>query len=185
MLTEAGWTDSDGNGVLDKKVNGKTVETAFQALVLSGNPVSEQLATSVQGTFKKVGIKIDLVFVDLTKMFQLTSGGTYDMAFNQSALQPGLVELYQGYHSSQLAPKGDNRSRIALPELDKAIEMIRYTEDPAARLPHYIDAQRILHEYAPEIYLHSPRTRYVISKRLNYNQSSVPPGYYEQYFSIK
>ena len=100
-----------------------------------------------------------------------------------AALHPGLVELYQSYHSASLAPKGDNRSGFS--KADSVIVAIRTTEDEAKRNALYIKAQEIIREEVPEIYLYAPLQRIVVSKRFDYVISANRPGYYEQMFKLK
>jgi peptide/nickel transport system substrate-binding protein len=54
LLTEAGWTDTNGDGVIDK--DGK--KFAFTLMTNQGNKAREQIATIVQDQLKQVGIEV-------------------------------------------------------------------------------------------------------------------------------
>ena len=56
LLKEAGWEDTDGDGILDK--DGKEFE--FSMLTNMGNRSREQTATIIQYRLKKIGIKMNI-----------------------------------------------------------------------------------------------------------------------------
>ncbi|MBL7798127.1 MAG: hypothetical protein JNJ90_16665, partial [Saprospiraceae bacterium] len=70
------------------------------------------------------------------------------------------------------------------PALDRLIEALRTEPDEKRRNIAYIQAQHILYEDLPEIFLYSPKQRLVVNKRFKYVISPNRPGYYEQYFRI-
>ncbi|PKL81448.1 MAG: hypothetical protein CVV24_15185, partial [Ignavibacteriae bacterium HGW-Ignavibacteriae-3] len=70
LLKEEGWTDSDGDGILEK--NGR--KFAFTVNVPSGNPLRTFTATIIQNNLKAVGIDTKMEFLEpavlFPKMFQ-------------------------------------------------------------------------------------------------------------------
>lgn len=183
LLAQAGWTDSNNDGVADKMVNGKRQDLVLSVLTTSGTAVSDLVSASFQASAAKAGFKLDMKPTDLPTITKETLAGNFELAISGSIQQPTLVELYQIYHSNSLAPKGDNRTGIANPALNRLIEQIRSTEDPTQRNAYYVQAQQIIHEECPEIYFYAPQTRYVLSKRFsNTPLTAVFPGYYVQYF---
>jgi peptide/nickel transport system substrate-binding protein len=97
----------------------------------------------------------------------------------------GLTDLYQVFHSRNLAPAGDNRYRVANPALDKLIDEIRSTPDEAARNALYIKAQQLFVELMPEITLCVPQVRVIVSKRFDHALTDNRPGYYVPFFALK
>ena len=68
LLAEAGWKDSDGDGILDK--DGQPLEVRF--VFYSGRAELPLFAEAVQSDAKKVGIKVDLENVDYNILYNMT-----------------------------------------------------------------------------------------------------------------
>ena len=183
LLADAGWKDSNGNGVVDKMIKGRMTELELSLLAPTKAKTNELASLNIQETAQRAGIKIKIIPIDIEGLTKDTKQGKFELALYGAALHPGLVELYQSYHSASLAPKGDNRSGFS--KADSVIVAIRTTEDEAKRNALYIKAQEIIREEVPEIYLYAPIQRIVVSKRFDYVISANRPGYYEQMFKLK
>ncbi|MCB0526130.1 MAG: ABC transporter substrate-binding protein [Saprospiraceae bacterium] len=184
LLKEAGWTDTDGDGFVDKMLNGKKVKFVLEVLV---PPIrsNQQYAESVTETARLAGIEIKSITTDLTEISPKTKRGDYESAFIGAVLFPGLSELSQRYHSRYVAPAGDNRSRYINPKLDEILEAIAAETDDAKRDQYYLEAQKIIHEDLPEIFLFSPAQPIITSKKFDGVVTPNRPGYYEQMFKLK
>jgi peptide/nickel transport system substrate-binding protein len=185
LLEAAGWRDSDGDGILEKVVDGVKAPLSLSLLTTMSTTVSEQTAAALVKNAMEAGIKLVLQPVEFNELTARTRSGNFETAILGAAVYPGLVELYQNFHSKSLAPAGDNRSGIADPALDRLIEGIRSAENDQDRNKLYLEAQEIIHREVPEVYLYAPRQRYVVSKRFDYVISANRPGYYEPYFKPK
>lgn len=182
LLAAAGWSDSNGNGIADKKINGATVEMEL-ALLISASPIARQAAKSIETTARSAGISIKVVEEDIRVVSQKTRDGDYDLALTGATLFPGLLEFYQTFHTKSIG--AGNRYGFSNPEMDRLIEAIRTESNEAERNILYIEAQRLLYDELPEIYLYAPQQRLVANKRFNYVISPNRPGYYEQYFRLR
>lgn len=184
LLAEAGWSDSNGDGILDKTEAGKNVKLVIEVMV---PPIkaNQQYAESVTETARLAGIEIKTVLTDISEITPKTKAGDYETAFISAALSSGLTEMSQRYHSRYLAPKGDNRSRYINPKLDDILDRISAEPDEAARNKLYIEAQKILYEDLPEIFLFVPQQPIVTAKKFDGVVTANRPGYYEQLFKLK
>ena len=185
ILEEAGWTDTNGDGVRDKMVDGKRIELELDMLYTSTSITTEMVANSLVSTFKQGGVKVNLVPTDLRNITLSTRKGEFETALVAAALYAGDAELNQYYHSSNLAPNGDNRSGLTNSELDRIIDEIHHTQDKNKRAELFKDAQKIIYDETPEIFIYNSLQRYVISKKLDPVITSARPGYYEQLFKVK
>ncbi len=183
LLAEAGWSDSNGDGIVDKTVNGKNIALSLQLLNSGTTAISEQTVAMLVKSARQAGMELRPETVEFNKLTADTRGGKFETAVLTAALHPGLVELYQQYHSKSLT--GDNRSGIANTELDQVIDAIRSTDDEAQRNKLYLRAQEMLHDELPEVYLYAPKQRYIVSRRFDYVLSTNRPGYYEALFKLK
>ncbi|MBK6933093.1 MAG: hypothetical protein IPH12_20360 [Saprospirales bacterium] len=182
LLAAAGWSDSNGNGIVDKEVNGVRLEMELALMVASASPISSQAAQSIRTTARSAGISIALAEDDIRVISQKTRLGEYDLAINGATLFPGLLELYQSFHTKSIG--AGNRYGFSNPEMDRLIEAIRTEPDDAKRNVLYIWAQHLLFDELPEIFLYSPKQRLVANRRFQYVLSPNRPGYYEQYFRL-
>lgn len=181
LLAAAGWTDSNGDGIADKMVNGVRTDLKLQMLA-AGSAITQESAKNIASTARNAGFEITLVETDITAYRGLTSKGQYDLALSAVALYPGLVEFYQVYHTKSIG--ADNKFNYSNPETDALIEAIRTEPNDAKRNELYIRAQEKFYEDLPEIYLYVPKQRIILSKRFNYVLTPNRPGYYEQYFRL-
>jgi peptide/nickel transport system substrate-binding protein len=60
LLSDAGWKDTDGDGILDK--NGKKFELTLYSA--NGNPACPEIAPVIQSEFKDIGISVDVQVLD-------------------------------------------------------------------------------------------------------------------------
>ncbi len=185
LLAAAGWNDSDNDGVLDKVLNGTLTRLSLKILSANGSKLSEMVVDNIREKAKMIGMELVVNMQDINNITDATKKGNFQIASFASAGQPGLDELYQSYHSASLAPNGDNRTGYQNPKMDSIIVAIRTTPDEAARNALYLEAQRILHEDVPEIYLFASYQRAVVAKKYNYVLTSVRPGYFEHLFRLK
>ena len=184
LLAEAGWADSDGDGYLDKMMDGKKTKLVIELLVTT-NKGSQQYAESITETARLAGIEIKNVPTDLTEVNPKTKIGEYETAFLATSFFPGLTEMRQRYHSKSLSPAGDNRSLLVSPKLDSLIELIAAEENEDKRDQLYIQAQQILHDELPEIFLFTPDQPIITAKKFEAVITDNRPGYYEQLFRLK
>ncbi|TNE49825.1 MAG: hypothetical protein EP344_17770 [Bacteroidetes bacterium] len=183
LLAAAGWTDTNGDGTADKTIDGQRVELNLNMMVAGASEISSQAAKSIQATARNAGIGLNIVDEDIRVISQKTRQGDYDLAITGATLFPGLLEMYQTFHSKSIG--AGNRYGFSNPEMDRLIEAIRTEPDEARRNVLYIQAQTILYDELPEIFLYAPQQRLVANKRFDYVLSPNRPGYYEGYFKLR
>lgn len=78
LLAEAGWNDTDGDGVLDK--NGKSLKSLDLVISsASGLAWQHDLALLVQSQLKKIGIDVQIREVDWSVYYELQKTGDFDL----------------------------------------------------------------------------------------------------------
>ncbi|MEZ4960076.1 MAG: ABC transporter substrate-binding protein [Saprospiraceae bacterium] len=186
LLAEAGWADSDGNGILDKMVDGQRLELKLEFLVTPGSPLQENFSEIFKNNAKKVGIEVEKVAVESNVLRQRMRNGDYEISAGLGAgVIPLLDDLKQLYHTDSAQPGGSNYTRFSNPEADAMIDEIRITTDEKRRDELYLKLQEIIYDEQPMIFLFSPLSRIVVHKRFDTIVSRKSPGVSLQHLKLK
>ncbi len=165
LLKEAGWTDSDKDGVLDKTVGGK--KTAFNFALIYPNKDTEKYWTLYQQDLKKAGINLELKYMEWNSFLKLLDDGNFDaaaLAWNANDID---WEPKQIWHSSSAVPGGSNFIYYKNPEVDKLIDDVRVTLDKNKRKEKLTKVFEIIANDAPYVFLFNPKfTFYAHSKSM-------------------
>jgi len=162
LLAEAGWTDSDGDGVRDK--GGKRL--AFEIVTNNDNKQRKIAATLIQRRLKKVGIAVELRLVEwATFISQFINTHDFDAVILgwSLSLDP---DQYSIWHSSQQDPGQFNFVGLEDPAVDRLLEAGLKTFDAAERERIYHEFARELLEASPIVYLYAPLSLSAIHKRI-------------------
>jgi peptide/nickel transport system substrate-binding protein len=74
LLEEAGWTDTNGDGILDKD----GVDFSFELLTNEGNTRRGQIAELVQQQLAEIGIEVQVSAIDFNQLLDISAAQTYD-----------------------------------------------------------------------------------------------------------
>jgi peptide/nickel transport system substrate-binding protein len=154
LLAEAGWQDADGDGVLDKEIDGARVPLRFEIISNAGNDERKKVGLAVIDSFKRHGIDASFRSIDWSIMLDKVSKFDFDAVVlgwtSTVALPP---DLYQIWHSSQAVEDGSNNSGFENAEADRILEEYRVTFDAERRKQLYGRLQEILYEEQPYTFL--------------------------------
>lgn len=176
LLEEAGWTDTDGNGIVDKEIDGQRVDLELEFLYTPGSNFQENLSALVQENAKKVGIEIERVPVESNVMGERLRNRDYEMAGRGAGASPVNDDPKQLFHTDSDNPGGTNYARFGTPETDSLIEAIRTAPTDEARLPLYLKLQEIIYDEQPIIFLFAPQDKIVVHKRFDAVITRQRPG---------
>ncbi|MDA8082573.1 MAG: peptide-binding protein [Nitrospiraceae bacterium] len=161
LLKEAGWADTDGDGILDK--DGRPFR--FTILTNMGNSLRMNTATIIQWRLAKIGIKVDIKalewstfvneFIDKRRFEAVILGWSIGLDPDQ----------YDIWHSSKTKEKEFNFVGYSNPEVDRLLEEGRRTFDIEKRKKAYFRIQEILAEDLPYIFLYVPDATPIVSAR--------------------
>lgn len=136
LLAEAGWSDSDGDGVVDRMLRPSDKKaTPFEFTLLIGNSSKEftALANIFKDDLIKVGVRMRIEAAEWSLMQKRMEEKNFD-AFAGGWALPWDVDLYQIWHSKQAdVPRGSNMVGFRNAEADKIIEKLRETFDSKER----------------------------------------------------
>jgi len=146
LLADGGWTDSDGDGLVDK--DGKPFE--FTLLVPTDDPLRLKIDVLIQSELKAIGMKVDLEEVTGQVVTDKTRKGDFDADLNwHSWIDPSI--LYNEFTLDADFYPDDEYVPWHDPESDKLFAEAKSTGDLAKRTALYAQAQKVVLENAAAI----------------------------------
>jgi peptide/nickel transport system substrate-binding protein len=158
LLKEAGWADTDGDGLLDKAdASGKRAPFAFTLLIYGSRPEWASAANVIKEDLLGIGVKMNIDAAEWSLMLKRMEERKFD-AFTGAWALPWSTDPFQVWHSSQAdAAKGSNRVGFRNKQADAIIEELRVTLDPKKRSELLRSFHRILHEEQPYTFMFVPK----------------------------
>lgn len=167
LLEGAGWKDSNGNGTVDKTIDGALTELKLQYYYSAGSTFSENFSQMFKSNAQKVGIEIEPVALENKVLGEKLKNGEYEMAARGAGSQPVPDDPKQLWHTDSAQPGGSNYSRFGNAETDALIDAIQNAPDEASRNKLYKDFQQIIYNEQPVIFMFYPQERMVVHKRFD------------------
>lgn len=176
LLAEAGWNDSNGDGVLDK--DGKDLSLDF--VVYNSRAELPLYAEAVQADAKKVGIKINIKSVDYNLIDKMGIDGDYDLLIsNITTANTGDPEIYLSWYwkTNVNGDNPQNGSGYSNREYDEILNQLSVEFDKEKRRQLIIEAQQILLDDGAALFLGYPQTNIISTKGLE-GVVMYPSDYY-------
>lgn len=159
LLEEEGWFDSDGDGIIDKKINGQTVPFVFSLTYFVKSPTGKTINEYVATALKELGIQTNLNGVDIADLSASFDNKSFDAIYIGWMLATPPEDPKQVWYSKGSKEKGSsNAIGFANPEADQIIDTLEYEDDPKKRIELYHRFDAIIHEEAPYTFIYSPKT---------------------------
>ena len=165
LLDEAGWKDTDGDGIRDK--DGKPLSVDF--VIYNSRAELPIYAEAVQADAKKVGIDVKIKPVDYNLLDKIGISGEYDLLIsNITTANTGDPEIYLNWYwrTNVNGDNPQNGSGYSNPAYDALCAQLAVEFDPAKRRQLMIDMQQILLNDAAGLFLGSPETNIVSSTKI-------------------
>lgn len=152
LLADAGWADTNGDGLLDKELHagdGKRSPFEFRLMFMGGQKETDATLKIFADDLLKVGVKMILEPQEWSLLQKRKEERQFD-AVMQSWQTPWTTDPYQIWHSSQIdLPKGSNAVGFRNADADKLLEDLRVTFDDDARLRLLRTFHRIVADEQP------------------------------------
>jgi peptide/nickel transport system substrate-binding protein len=169
LLAEAGWTDSDGNGVVDK--DGQSL--SFELLYAGGTTTADQMAAYMQDAWAEIGVEATPRALEFPALIEATTTNLdwevaiYSFSWDASFIQDPMFGCAQ-------YQVGFNDMKYCNPELDEINDQAKRTFDEEARRELLIQASNIVNDEQPVGVMHFRRDIYGYSDRL---QNYIPSAW--------
>ncbi|EGS5728941.1 peptide ABC transporter [Clostridium perfringens] len=168
LLDEAGWKDTNGNGVRDKD----GVELELQWLTYTGSKYVDALIPIVQQSWEQIGVKVTPELMEFGTMMDKVNNREYDIfngAWNLS-IDPDPSGIFA---ISQDVPGGFNNIGWRNEEADKLLKEGKGTTNQEERKKAYAEWQLKFSEDVPYILLGNAQEMFASNARVKgYNPST-------------
>ena len=163
LLAEAGWGDSDGDGILDKEGQ----PFAFTIVTNQGNDQRTKSGEIIQRRFREIGVDVKLRVIEWASFLkEFINPGNFDATILGWTI-PIDPDGYNVWHSSKTGPGELNFVGFKNAEVDELLEKGRRTLDQAQRKVYYDRFQEILAEEQPYTFLYVPDALPVVAARIH------------------
>jgi ABC-type transport system substrate-binding protein len=184
ILNQAGWKDSDKDGVLDKMVNGKKTRLSFTIL----EPLLDIMKyhTVFKEDASKVGVEVNIKNIEWNSFVKLLDERNFEAV--RLAWAGGGVEWdpKQIWHSSSSVGAGSNFINYSNTEVDKLIDESRQLYDRDKRITLLRRVHEIISADYPYIWwFNSKYTLYGHTKRVIKPADTFKYGIGQQYWTVE
>jgi peptide/nickel transport system substrate-binding protein len=179
LLDEAGWGDSDGDGIRDKEIDGKLVKFEF-TLMTSPTPVAVNICTLMKENLEKIGIICNVQRVERTVMQQKMLDHEFEGAISGwgTGADPSTID--------NIWKTGQQRNfgHYSNPEVDRLLDEAEKEHDRAKQAELYGKIHTLIYNDQPYTFLYYRSSFYGFNKGLRgYMFSPRGPFHYGPGFS--
>lgn len=167
LLAEEGWYDSDGDGTIDKEIDGKKVQFRFSITYFVKNPTTKSVCEYIATALKEIGIDCQLNGVDTADLSAIFDDKNFDALSLAWSLGTPPEEPRQLWHSSGAKERGSsNMVGFSNKEVDQIIDSLQFEYDPEKRLKLYHRFDEIIHQEQPYTFLYTPKVMFLFREYL-------------------
>ncbi len=161
LLAEAGWRDSDGDGVLDR--DGQRF--AFELMTNAGNETRHDILVLVQADLARVGIEVRPRLLEWGAMNGLLQRGNFDAVLS-AWRESTRIDLGPIWHSAAPGEPTYNWVGYRNPEVDRLLEAVEELSDFAEQKPLLDRIQKAIVADQPYTFLYESDRLVALSKRI-------------------
>lgn len=184
-LDEAGWIDTDGDGIRDKVIRGVKTPLKLSIKYNSGNDTREKICLFLKDNAKAIGIDIQIEVREWTVYLEECTKHEFDM-FVLGWVQEAILDDPKQLFHTESYNGGSNYSGFGNAQSDMLIDNLRAELNKEKRIQYYHELQALIQDEVPYIFLYSPDNILAINKRFGNAQPFVArPGYEERSFRLQ
>lgn len=144
LLEEAGYSDSDGDGILDRDGQPLTI----RIITYNSRPGLPLIAQSMQSDFTRIGIQTEIQVLDWSAYSEVRGTGEYEIALesNTTAYIPSVSFYFEQYFAGN---SSSNFCGYNNPEFDSLIEACKATEDTEEKYAYSRQLQQMINDDLP------------------------------------
>ncbi|MCA9752400.1 MAG: hypothetical protein KC591_09430 [Gemmatimonadetes bacterium] len=148
LLADAGWSDSDGDGWLDREGE----PFSFELLTNSESQLRRDLAVLLQSAWARLGVRAEPQLFEYNTLIQTVLRREYPDAFLLGQGSPARPRLDRLFHSRSIE-HDFNVTSYSSPGVDAALDAAEAARTREEALPLWQDVQRLLAADRPLLWL--------------------------------
>lgn len=184
LLNESGWKDSDGDGILDKIINGKKTPFSIEIKYPKDEPTKNTILI-IQEDLNKIGVELQLVEKEMTMLSDDLKKQQFEIYLFGMTINPTMSDPKQQWHTSSAVAGGSNNVGWGNETSDQLIETLISELDKEKRIKLYMELQQKIHYDVPVIFLFNPKNRIATSKKFEVEKTLISPGVLFNEFKLK
>jgi peptide/nickel transport system substrate-binding protein len=175
LLAEAGWADTDGDGVLEATEDALYAEAGsefvFTLFTNQGNGRREAIGTLIQDQLSQVGIRVDFQTIDFNTLLDILDSQTFDTVIigwrNGYPDDPDATQLFTP--QSDVIGSGSNFTSFNNERFTELNTLAKNVPgcDPAERATYYYEMQEIMQTELPYLWLFVQNGFYAAGSSVN------------------
>lgn len=174
LLGEAGWADSDGDGYLDRMVDGQKKDLEFEMMFSPNSQAVLDIMSRIEEDLAKVGVRMIQKQASMQEYLPQVIGHQFDAALFAMGSSDLPYDFDQVYHSESWGG-GSNLFGYRSADVDSWTEQARIEKDPEVRKDLVDKIQAQLYYDQPGMFFFHPRSEMAIAKKLQAKVYPVAP----------
>jgi peptide/nickel transport system substrate-binding protein len=161
LLAEAGWRDSNGDGILDR--NGAPLELTVNAP--NSTPQRPMLAQQMQAQFREIGVKLNVQLLEFAVFNERRDKGEFDIDMSHALLDPTPSGWNWSWSCDGAGKPRRNVGSYCNQRIDALLEQANGAREP---IPGFREILSIIREDVPAIFLATPSMVTAVHKRFTH-----------------
>jgi peptide/nickel transport system substrate-binding protein len=155
LLGEAGWKDTDGDGTLDKEIDGKRMPFRFTIKYYANSPEWDNTLLIFKNELRRIGIDLDPKPFEWKELIRVYEDKDFDAVVGAWRMDWD-IDYFQLWHSTQADVQGgSNHCGFKNPRVDELAVKLRETFETPQRIAIAKEIQAIIHEEQPYTFFRS------------------------------
>ncbi len=165
LLANAGWKDTDNDGVLDKEIDGIKTRFEFALNIYANIPDWRDFALLMAGEMKKAGIVLNINPLEVQTFLENAQMHNFDMLLGVWSTSVSPDDFTQIWHTQSWKDNGSNYAGFGNEASDALIDSIKNTMDYEKRIVLEKRFQQMVTDEQPYIFLFNSQRRTAVHKR--------------------
>jgi peptide/nickel transport system substrate-binding protein len=175
LLADAGWQDSDGDGIIEKDGN----KFSLNILVNEENYQRFEITKQVEQDLSNLGIDAKVLVKPWSEVKKLVNTGRYQAATLGWQLKPD-PDVTFAFHSKEIK-SGFNFVGYSNPKIDELSVKTRRINDITQQRNNLLEIQKIINDDVPYLFLYSKNDLLAVNRKVK----GINPGPNGLYYGIE
>jgi len=167
LLDEAGWIDTDDDGIRDKVIDGVKYDASYELLIFAGAPDYEVLARFIQENNRKIGVEVSIEPTKWALMLDKMNKRTFD-AVILGWMMSWTSDPKQIWHSDYAhEPNSSNHISYESEKVDALIDELQTTVLEKDQVKIFQEIHREIYEDQPYTFLFQEKGKAAYNARIH------------------